>query len=65
MGSAKYAEGPNIPNGGLWVASTPKNIETISLLYRHKNWDIGLVDKRVGTMYNDNGSLVFPGYTIG
>lgn len=63
-GSAKYAEGPNIPNGGLWVANSPKNIETISLLYRHKNWDIGLVDKRVGTMYNDNGSLIYPGYTI-
>lgn len=56
-GSAKYAEGQNIPNGGLWVASTPKNIETIVLMWRHKNWDVGLVDKRVGQMYNDNGTL--------
>ena len=23
----------------------------------HKNWDVGLIDKRVGTMYNDNGTL--------
>ena len=57
LGSAKYQTGPNYPNGGLWVANTPKNVETVSLLWRHKNWDVGLVDKRVGTLYNDNGSL--------
>jgi iron complex outermembrane recepter protein len=57
LGSAKYQEGPNFPNGGLWVANTPKNVETVSLMYIHKNWDVGLVDKRVGTMYNDNGTL--------
>ena len=57
LGSAKYQTGPNYPNGGLWVADTPKNVETVSLLWRHKNWDVGLVDKRVGTLYNDNGSL--------
>ena len=45
------------PNGGLWVANTPKNIETIGLFWQHKNWDVGILDKRVGTMYNDNGSL--------
>jgi iron complex outermembrane recepter protein len=58
-GSAKYAEGPNIPNGGLWVADTPKDIETIALLWRHKNFDIGLIDKRVGQMWNDNGTLAY------
>lgn len=57
MGSAKYQEGQNFPNGGLWVANTPKNVETIALLYQHKNWDVGFVDKRVGTMYNDNATL--------
>lgn len=57
LGSAKYQTGPNIPNGGLWVANTPKNIETVAFLWRHKNWDLGLTDKRVGTLYNDNGSL--------
>ncbi len=57
LGSAKYQEGGGWPNGGLWEADSPKNIETISLLYRHTNWDFGLVDKRVGTMYNDNGTL--------
>ena len=57
MGSAKYQEGGGFPNGGLWEANSPKNVETIALLWRHKNWDLGFLDKRVGTMYNDNGSL--------
>jgi iron complex outermembrane recepter protein len=59
MGSAKYQTGANYPNGGLWVAQTPKNVESLSFLWRHKNWDVGLTDKRVGTMYNDNGSLTY------
>jgi iron complex outermembrane recepter protein len=59
LGSAKYAEGPSYPNGGLWVAETPKNVETIALMYIHKNWDIGVIDKRVGTQYNDNGTLTY------
>ncbi len=59
VGSAKYQEGQNFPNGGLWVANTPKNVESIALLWQHKNWDVGLVDKRVGTLYNDNGSLTY------
>jgi len=64
LGSAKYQEGQNIPNGGLWVADTPKNVESIALLWQHKNWDVGLVDKRVGTLYNDNGTLAYniPGF---
>ncbi len=57
MGSAKYQGGPNYPNGGLWVANTPKNVETVSLLWRHQDWSVGLVDKRVGTLYNDNATL--------
>ena len=59
LGSAKYAEGPSYPNGGLWVANTPKNVESLALLWRYKNWDLGLVDKRVGTLYNDNGTLTY------
>ena len=59
LGSAKYQTGPNIPNGGLWVANTPKYVEAVSLLWRHKNWDVGLVDMRVGTMYNDNGTFTY------
>ncbi len=57
LGSAKYQTGRYFPNGGLWVADAPKNVETISLFWRHADWDAGLVDKRVGTMYNDNTTL--------
>jgi len=57
LGSAKYQTGPNYPNGGLWVANTPRNVETATLLWRHNDWSFGLVDKRVGSLYNDNASL--------
>jgi len=56
-GSAKYQEGRNIPNGGLWVANTPTDIEGASLLYQHKNWDVGFIWKRVGSYWQDNSSL--------
>jgi iron complex outermembrane receptor protein len=56
-GSAKYAEGPSYPNGGLWVADTPRDIETISAFWQRRNWDVGLINKRVGEMYNDNKTL--------
>jgi iron complex outermembrane receptor protein len=61
MGCAKYQTGPNYPNGGLWVADAPKNVEGAALFYQHKNWDVGILHKRVGTMYNDNKTL---NYTI-
>jgi iron complex outermembrane recepter protein len=59
IGNAKYEGGPYYPNGGLWVAGTPKNTQTFMVLYQHKNWDAGIVNKRVGPMYNDNGSLPY------
>jgi len=59
LGSAKYQEGANYPNGGQWVANTPTNIEGIDLLYQRGNWDMGLTYKRVGRYYNDNGSLAY------
>ena len=59
LGSAKYQTGPNYPNGGEWVANTPSNIEGVSLLWQHRNWDVGLTYKRVGTYYNDNGTLTY------
>lgn len=59
FGSAKYQEGKNIPNGGLWVADTPSNVEGMSLLYQHRNWDIGFVWKRVGTYWQDNTTLSY------
>lgn len=59
IGSAKYQTGPNYPNGGLWVANTPSNVESIALFWQRKNWDVGVIHKRVGQYYNDNGSLTY------
>lgn len=50
LGVARY-QGTN-----LWVASTPKNTEAVGLTYRMKGWDLGFIDKRVGPMWNDNGT---------
>ena len=41
----------------LWVADTPKDTETQGLLYQWRDWDAGLINKRVGWMWNANGSL--------
>jgi len=57
MGSAKYQEGAHYANGGLWIANAPKNTEAVGLTYQLKSWDLGFFNKRVGTMYNDNGTL--------
>ena len=50
MGAAKYQ------NTGLWVANAPRNTETLGLTWQHKNTDVGFFHKRIGQMYNDNGS---------
>jgi iron complex outermembrane receptor protein len=55
-GSAKYQEGHAWANGGLWVANTPNNTEAAGLTYTMRSWDLGIFNKRVGRMYNDNGS---------
>ena len=57
VGSAKYQEGKGFANGGLWVATTPKDTEAIGLTYQKRNWDMGIFEKRVGTMYNDNSNI--------
>ncbi len=50
IGTAKFAQ------SGLWVPNTPKNTEAVGLTYRMKGWDVGFIDKRVGSMWNDNGT---------
>jgi iron complex outermembrane receptor protein len=50
LGKAAYQ------NTGLWVQNTPRNTEAAGLTYRHKGWDVGFIDKRVGPMWNDNGT---------
>ena len=51
LGKATYAQ------TGLWVQNTPKNTEAAGLTYRHGGWDVGFIDKRVGPMWNDNGTI--------
>jgi iron complex outermembrane receptor protein len=41
---------------GLWVANTPSDTETEAVTWQHKNFDFGIFNKRVGTLYQDNGA---------
>ncbi len=41
---------------GLWIANTPSDVETEGVTYQHKGWDLALFNKRVGTLYQDNGA---------
>jgi iron complex outermembrane receptor protein len=56
LGKAKYQNGAAYTNSGLWIASTPLDTQAVGLTYRVKNWDTGFFTKRVGRMYNDNGT---------
>jgi len=51
LGAAKYKD------TGLWVANAPRDTETEGLTWQQKNWSAGFFNKRVGRMYNDNGSV--------
>jgi carboxypeptidase family protein/TonB-dependent receptor-like protein len=51
LGAARYQ------NTGLWVANAPRDTETVGLTWLQKNWTAGFFNKRVGKMYNDNGSV--------
>ena len=44
-------------NYGKWVANTPANTEAFGMTYSRKDLDFGIFDKRVGPMWNDNGSF--------
>lgn len=48
-GSAKY-------DTGKWIAGAPADTETLGLNYQMAGWNTGLFAKRVGKMYNANGS---------
>ncbi|HEY9138361.1 MAG TPA: TonB-dependent receptor, partial [Terriglobus sp.] len=41
---------------GLWVANTPSDTETEAVTWQHKSFDFGIFNKRVGTLYQDNGA---------
>jgi len=63
LGSAKYVS-KTLPDGkggqitnvnnGLWVANAPSNTEAFGVTYQQKHFDLGIFDKRVGPMWNDN-----------
>jgi iron complex outermembrane receptor protein len=50
LGQASYED------TGLWVQNTPSDTETVGGTYNRGSWNMGLFSKRVGKMYNDNGS---------
>jgi iron complex outermembrane receptor protein len=50
-GTAKYTD------SSLWVQNAPSDTETIGLTYNIGSWNVGLFSKRVGDMWNDNGSI--------
>ena len=41
---------------GLWVQQTPSDVEAEGFTYQHKAFDFGFFNKRIGTMYIDNGA---------
>ncbi|MBI3399777.1 MAG: TonB-dependent receptor [Acidobacteria bacterium] len=48
-GSARYTD------TGLWSQNAPEDTETVGLNLQRANWGIGFYNKRIGTMFNDNG----------
>jgi iron complex outermembrane receptor protein len=40
---------------GLWVQNTPSDTEAEGVTYQKRNLDMGFFNKRVGTLYEDNG----------
>jgi iron complex outermembrane receptor protein len=49
-GTAKYKD------TGLWAQNAPKDTETIGVTYNMGSWNVGLFNKRVGQMWQDNGA---------
>ena len=50
-GSARYTD------SDLRVQNAPGDTQTLGLTYNLGSWNVGFFSKRVGQMYNDNGSL--------
>ena len=49
-GTAKYNDTKQ------WVQNAPKDTETIGVTYNMGSWNVGLFNKRVGEMWQDNGA---------
>lgn len=54
VGQAQYT-GTGVPSG-LWVANTPSYTEGLGLTYQQRNIDLGIFQKKIGPMWNDNKS---------
>jgi iron complex outermembrane recepter protein len=54
VGQAQYT-GTNVPSG-LWVANTPAYTEGLGLTYQQRNFDLGIFQKEIGPMWQDNKS---------
>ncbi len=50
-GTARYS------GSNLWVAYAPQDTETIGVNYGQGRWNAAFFDKRIGKMWNDNGSI--------
>jgi len=55
VGKANYT-GTGVPSG-LNVADTPAYTQGLGLTYQAHGMDLGLIEKRVGGYYNDNGAF--------
>jgi iron complex outermembrane receptor protein len=55
VGTAKYVTS-GLVSDGQWVANAPSNTEGFGVTYQQKYLDIGIFDKRVGPMWNDNNN---------
>jgi len=40
-----------------WVANAPHDTETVGMTYHDKRFDVGIFNKRVGSRWDDNGSV--------
>ena len=66
IGSAKYeassgtaatATSPAVAaSPSAWVAYAPHDTESLGMTYQEKAWDVGFFNKRVGTVWNDDGA---------
>lgn len=54
LGSATYT-GTGVPSG-LYVADTPLYTQALALTYQAHGMDLGIVEKRIGDHYDDNGT---------
>lgn len=56
-GSARYVSrtinGVTNTNYNNWVANTPSNTESLGFTYQQKYFDVGMFNKRVGSLWND------------